>query len=177
MGGVHSQIPSSEGERNEQKMSQEDVKAALDYLQTVKCVDIDRIGAFGQSVGGAAIAYQAVEDKRLKSLVLWGTPPSYSECLVDKRLDISQTGINTNSKLLDIQEIIPLISQPVLLAGGSEDKYFFRHEDQLRNFDGLKSSSTVSILLLKDLGHRIDACYPAFPILVNFLTGWFNATL
>jgi len=177
MGGEHSQLPKSEGERKKQKVSQEDVEAALDYLQNVECVDNNRIGAFGQSVGGAAIAYQAVEDKRLKSLILWGTPPSYTECVADKRLDITRTGLDPNSKLLDIHEIISSINQPVLLAGGSDDEDYFRHQDQQRIFDGLKSSSIVSMLLLKGFEHRIDACYPAFPSLVNLLAGWFKATL
>jgi dienelactone hydrolase len=177
MGGEHSQLPRSEGERKEQKVSQEDVKAALDYLQTVDCIDSNRIGAFGQSVGGAAIAYQAIEDDRLKSLVLWGTPPSYTECVADKRLNLTRTGLDPNSKLLDIYEIISAIRQPVLLAGGSEDRDYFRPEDQQRNFDGLKSSSIVSMLVVKGFEHRIDACYPSFPTLVRLLAGWFTATL
>lgn len=177
MGGEHSQLPKSEGKRDEQKISQEDVKAALDYLQSVRCVDNERIGAFGQSVGGVAIAYQAIEDKRLKSLILWGTPPSYAECVADKRIDLKKTGIKEGSKLLDLKEIISLIEQPVLLAGGSMDKDFFRYDEQRQNFDGLQSSSAVSMLLIKGFEHRIDACYHAFPMLTNFFVGWLKSTI
>jgi dienelactone hydrolase len=177
MGGEHPQLPKSEGKRNEQKVSQEDVEAALNFLETINCVDQNRIGAFGQSVGGAAIAYQSVEDKRLKSLVLWGTPPSYDECVKNGILKLEKTGLNPKSKLLNIDEIIGLIRQPVLLAGGSEDKNFFNLNQQQRNFNGLNSSKIVSLLMMKDFEHRIDACYPIFPVLVSFLNGWFRSTL
>src|SRR6185369_11100281 len=80
-GGFHPQFPKSEGKRTEQRVTREDLAAALDFIETLDEVDTNRIGAFGESVGGAAVAFQAAEDNRLKSIALWGTPTSYSDCV------------------------------------------------------------------------------------------------
>jgi dienelactone hydrolase len=177
MGGYHPQLPKSEGERREQKVSQEDVEAALDFLETIEAIDPSRIGAFGQSVGGAAIAFQAAEDKRLKSLVLWGTPPSYTECVKNGIIKLEKSGLGSASAFLDIEKVLPALKQPVLLAGGSDDSEFFNLDFQSRNLESLASSNNVFLLLVKGVEHRIDACYPSFSILVSLLTGWFRTTL
>lgn len=47
----------------------EDLRAAMDYLETRSDVDSTRIAAFGLSSGGTAILEAALVDKRLKALV------------------------------------------------------------------------------------------------------------
>jgi len=48
----------------------EDVRAAVDFLAGHEWVDGDKIGAFGLSSGGTAILEAALEDPRLRALVL-----------------------------------------------------------------------------------------------------------
>lgn len=177
MGGYHEQLPRSEGERTNHDINLEDVEAVLDFLETIECIDKNRIGAFGQSVGGAAIAFQAAKDERLKSLVLWGTPPSYTTCVNEGIIDLKKKGLDPNCELMDIEKTLLYLHQPVMLAGGSEDKKYFRLDKQKKNFDELIKSKIVSLILFKDFKHRIDACYPGFQALTSILVGWFKSTL
>lgn len=65
------------GKSNDDKFSSivkfmEDIRAAIDYSEKLPNVDINRIGAIGLSIGGAALLYAASLDKRIKSLVTIG---------------------------------------------------------------------------------------------------------
>ena len=50
----------------------EDIMAAIDFLKDQPCVDHDRIGVTGLSIGGAASIYAAANDHRIKSVIAVG---------------------------------------------------------------------------------------------------------
>ena len=50
----------------------EDIMAVTDFLIHQPCVDPDRIGVIGLSIGGAASIYASAHDKRLKSVITVG---------------------------------------------------------------------------------------------------------
>ncbi|GGG02842.1 alpha/beta hydrolase [Paenibacillus abyssi] len=51
-------------------------RAALDYVLSMDCVDARRVTLLGHSLGGATALLTAVQDKRVKTLVLW-SPVAY----------------------------------------------------------------------------------------------------
>jgi dipeptidyl aminopeptidase/acylaminoacyl peptidase len=50
----------------------EDIMAAIDFLKGQPCVDHNRIGVTGLSIGGAASIYAAAKDHRIKSVITVG---------------------------------------------------------------------------------------------------------
>ena len=50
----------------------EDIRATIDYSEKLTCVDTNRIGVLGLSIGGAASIYTASLDDRIKSVVTIG---------------------------------------------------------------------------------------------------------
>lgn len=57
---------------------QEDVKHALDFLESRTEVLPDQIFIVGHSLGGAVSIYAVQSDTRVKGLVLWSTPKNHS---------------------------------------------------------------------------------------------------
>lgn len=62
-------------------LEQLDLAAALDYLESRRDVDSNRIGIHGFSVGANTALLLAVKDQRVKALVLSGACPSLAEYL------------------------------------------------------------------------------------------------
>lgn len=73
-----------------QKVLGEDVVFALDQLSSIPFLqgrlDLDKVGAFGHSIGGAAIVYASLLDDRIAALInMDGTPPSVA---LDRGVDV-----------------------------------------------------------------------------------------
>ncbi len=50
----------------------EDIMAAVDFLKQQPCVDMEKIGVTGLSIGGAASVFAAAQDHRIKSVITVG---------------------------------------------------------------------------------------------------------
>lgn len=69
----------SEGHRDWGPSSQAALRRAIDFVVTQPGVNRRRIGGFGYSMGGLAIARAAADDRRIAALVLLATPTSLLE--------------------------------------------------------------------------------------------------
>ena len=187
----------SEGARSGHNLAVEDLAAALTYLRDeCDAADGRRIGLFGQSVGGMAAVLTAARDDGIKSLILWGTLPRYSVWKQKQQLGGDGTmevlwqraskeedwkGKSIEDFVREFQTFDPIdligkLSQPILLAGGSEDKEYF-HADEQSDFFEAANSKRVMFLKVKGEPHRIRHGSPSFPILAKLLSAWFRETL
>ncbi len=187
----------SEGARSGHDLAIEDLAAALTFLrEACDAADGRRIGLFGQSVGGMAAVMVAARDEGIKSLVLWGTLPRYSvwkqkqEQISDGTMEVlwekaakeeAWAGKTIEDFVREFQTFDPIdvigqLTQPILLAGGSQDKEYFRLDEQSEFFEVL-NSKRVMFLKVKGEPHRIRHGSPSFPILAKLFSAWFKETL
>lgn len=73
----------SEGETEDIHITQmiDDIKCAIDFLETMSNVDKDKIILFGHDLGGDAAILLAAKDKRIKGLILSGVNPRLDDFL------------------------------------------------------------------------------------------------
>lgn len=129
----------SEGEFEFMTISDEisDGLKAVDFLSEQECVDPNRIGILGLSLGGCVAACVAGRDKKVKSLVLWapvGTPKDHfltkaqSEGIEIDQFPVERGGLLIGHKFYeDLPNIQPfkeirLVNGPVQIVSGNEDK-------------------------------------------------------
>lgn len=175
----------SEGKRTCHKDAQIDLHAALDFLSKYPSVDETRIGVFGQCAGGTAAAFESAQNNtKIKSLILWGTPPSFTRCLENGRLQEAMerckergTAYGESFEVLDAEDIIDKIAQPILIAGGSEDKKYFLIDEQRCLFERATKSKNIMILWVGRTPHRFSSAHSSFQALLEIFASWFLATL
>ena len=115
------------------------VGAAIDYLQSRKDVDPERIGIVGSSLGGYYVARAAAFEPRLRAVVAWGANYDYY-AVWHRRLTVGGaiaapmfqlmyiTGTETMDAAMDhikefrLEPIAHRIQCPVLIAHGKEDQ-------------------------------------------------------
>jgi pimeloyl-ACP methyl ester carboxylesterase len=175
----------------------QDLKAVLTYLRK-HCapMNTDRVGIFGQSLGGMAAVYAAKDDPGIRSLVLWGTRPRYSvwkRSLArerDQTLEIlwerAQKTVKDRAttfeafrhsfRVFDPIRVIGNLSQAILIAGGSADAKYFQPREQSELFDSSRSAR-VAFLKVKGEPHRFDHSSPNFVVLAKLLSAWFSQTI
>ena len=185
----------SDGIRTGHNFAIEDLGVALKFIrEKCKAVDQNRIGLFGQSLGGMASVIVAGHDKGIRSIVLWGTLPRYRVLKTDadnraenvlKGLyykykeagyDSAYVDFVREFKMYDPIDHIQKIKIPILLAGGSEDNQLFRTDEQDELFEAT-SSSQVFCLKVKGEPHRTRHWSPPFPVFAKMLSAWFSETI
>lgn len=183
----------SEGLRSSQHDVVEDLSAALTFLRTA-CDGTDplRMGLFGQSVGGMAAILAAERDPTIRSIVIWGTLPRYSVTKTESPPRLpkllahlwEQSGRNkpleqfaNDYPVIDPIDHIPNVCQPVLIAGGSEDKDLFRLEEQQALLSAAAKSPQAMLLELKGQTHHITHTCGSFAAMASIFSAWFAQTL
>lgn len=181
----------SEGTRTSQKETLEDAKVAIEFLlEKVDSIDPSRIGLFGPSIGGAGALYVASQKSIIRSVVVWGTPPSWTKAKEDGRLMHSVEKLwkkigstktleefSKEYETVDPVHWLQEVRQPVLIAGGSEDSDYFKDEEQKQLVQGLKNATQVMYLKVHGFSHRLLHPSPLFVSFVQILIGWYRATL
>ncbi len=120
-----------------QKTSLEDLDAAIQFVQTLKNVDKEKIGVLGWSMGGSTAIIGAMRNKKIKCVVSWAAPADekdlwppamFQQLKRYKRIVVDfSTGLTTTLKsaLEDMRwkasESIRKVRVPVLLINGTDD--------------------------------------------------------
>ena len=101
-----------------------DAMRAIDYLQTRKEVDPDRIGAVGFSWGGTHTIYASALDERIKVAVVSGYFSTLRDALIDRSCCPCQY-IPNILEYADLPDIVGLISpRPLLIEYGLQDPLY-----------------------------------------------------
>jgi dipeptidyl aminopeptidase/acylaminoacyl peptidase len=176
----------------------EDLQAVLTHLRDdCDAVDGSCVGLFGQSLGGMAAAWVAKADSRIRSLILWGTQPRYSDWK-EKQLSESDGTFEKlwenvkkapqwqNKTVEDFKgsfttfdpiDFIGEVKQPILFAGSSADKKYFKRSDQLSFFGAAKGTKRAAFFEIKGEKHRFQPSSPGFALLANIFSTWFLETI
>lgn len=112
-----------------------DLKAALDWLEHREEVDVTRIGVYGFSLGAVIAAREAVDDQRISSLVLAGTPSSIFALAADGsgggikgnldaalRMTTARLAGIKRYEHSTIEAVKALGGRPLLLIAGGDDE-------------------------------------------------------
>ncbi|MFY7931003.1 MAG: alpha/beta hydrolase [Oligoflexus sp.] len=110
-----------------------DLRAVVDWLVAQPEVQLDRLGAYGFSLGGLTLARQAAEDTRIKAVVLAASPTSlfdlaYDESSVQPWLSahlrlIMNLLAGVNAYWVDAESAVDAIApRPLLLIQGAKDR-------------------------------------------------------
>ncbi|OEH55477.1 hypothetical protein AQ616_04680 [Oceanobacillus sp. E9] len=103
----------------------------LDYIQTIKMVDQEKIGCFGFSGGGLIAAFTSILDERIKATVLSGYLSTFNGSIMHRRhcLDNYIPGI---LKIGEMDELISSIApRPLFIESGKEDQLFPLHQVEI----------------------------------------------
>jgi len=165
-----------------------DLKAAIDYLASLREVDKSRLYLLGSSAGAAVSVYVAANDPRVSSLVTFACPAEFS-FLTDKQrakatidqfrsigvirdddfppsVDDWLAGFGTVSPLHCIDRISP---RPLLLIHGENDDLVpVEHAHKL--FE--KAGEPKKLVIIPGAGHRLRLEQKA----VNAALDWLTAT-
>jgi eukaryotic-like serine/threonine-protein kinase len=114
-----------------------DLRRSVDYLQTRRDVDRDRLAYFGVSMGAREGSIALAVEKRFKAAVLWSG------------------GFAATSKLPEIDEInyAPRVTTPVLMLNGRDDFTFPIDSAQVPMFNLLGPPEPDKRRVLYDGGH------------------------
>lgn len=111
-----------------------DLDSALDFAESHTA----RIGLFGHSLGGVTSLLKTAQDKRIKALVIWGTPAYFR--LTEERPRSSEGGdSHQDTRRRGITEVAERITCPVLIIHGSSDETVLVEHAQIL-YDALVAS-------------------------------------
>ncbi|MDZ4808624.1 MAG: SUMF1/EgtB/PvdO family nonheme iron enzyme [Bacteroidota bacterium] len=120
-------------------MWRKDIGRTIDYLETRKEIQPDKIGYLGISWGGRLGGTFAAIEKRLKVVVL------------------AVGGLKMEKTLPEIDQInfLPRVVQPVLMLNGKHDMYFPVETSQKPMFELLGTPKKDKNLIIYDAGHQV----------------------
>jgi dienelactone hydrolase len=124
-------------------MWRKDVGRTIDYLETRKDIQADKIGYLGWSWGGFMGGIIPAVEKRIKVVVL------------------NVGGMEMHKALPEVDQInfIPRVTQPVLMVNGKHDMFFPVETSQMPMFDLLGTPKKDKKIYIYESGHlvpRID---------------------
>jgi fermentation-respiration switch protein FrsA (DUF1100 family) len=142
-----------------------DVQAAVDYL--LSRPEIEKVGAFGHSLGGAAVVQAAARDERLQAIVVQSsysslslaTEEAYETFTVLPRwpfasliISLSQLRLGMNlDQVNSATALAAMPPRPVLIIHGAEDTLFRPHHAQMM-FDS--APEPKSLFMVEGVGHN-----------------------
>ena len=120
-------------------MWRKDIGRTIDYLETRKDMQSDKIGYVGWSWGGFMGGIMPAIEKRLKAIVL------------------NVGGMCMTPALPEVDQInfLPRITQPVLMLNGKHDMYFPVETSQKPMFNFLGTPAKDKKMILYDVGHLV----------------------
>jgi len=120
-------------------MWRKDIGRAIDYLETRKDMDLDKIGYFGYSWGGRMGGLYPAIEKRLKAIVL----------------HVGGMGMYKAFPEVDPLNFITRINQPVLMLNGEYDMYFPVETSQIPMFNFLGTPPADKKIIIYKTGHLV----------------------
>ena len=181
----------SEGFRNSQLETYEDLIKIIKYIR--ECYSEYEelsIGLVGISVGGYGAIKIASGEKIIKSIITWGTLPSYKLAKNDGRTyEIIKKYWLKNPKRIQFEEYfeqykcddpidyIKELTQPILFLGGGADNKFFRHDEQKTFIKAAENSRLKLLIELPGVSHQLTMNDEQFHLLTNLIIFWFNLTM
>jgi len=188
----------SEGEFGEMSLLGEvnDAEKALDFIRQQPNLDVNRIGIYGRSFGGAVAVYAAAQSPAVKSLVLWA--PVFSGEQWEEKWELVETQkINEQERrnLMRINGQLPslnfykelfamnlnsefkkLMKVPLLLVHGEQDPIVgIQHSEKIMELRAAAQAETSFIRLPHsdhDFTHPDEKLHAA-----NLTCQWFAKTL
>lgn len=132
-----------------------DAMRAIDYMQTRREVDPDRIGCVGLSWGGTHTSYTSALDDRIKVAVVSGYFSSFEDILIDRGCCPCQYVPNI-LHYADFPDVISLIApRPLLIENGIDDPLYTyevvaeEYKKVQKVYDVLKIPDKVDIDMFK----------------------------
>lgn len=125
----------------------DDLKSALDLLETIPEINKEKIGVNGSSTGTIAGIYLAAEDIRIKTMVL------------------------RSSRVFGVEDRVPKLKIPVLIISGSEDEVKFESE---KLYQMLKTKKEFKII--PGAGHLFEEGN-TFNELLKLTVNWYAEKL
>ena len=181
----------SEGFRNSQLETYEDLVHIVKHVKE-SCSEYEElsIGLVGISVGGYGAIRIASSEKVIKSIITWGTLPSYKLAKKDGRtLEIIKKYWLKNPKRIQFEEYyeqykcddpidyIQELTQPILFLGGGKDHKFFRNDEQKAFIKAAKNSRLKLLVEVPGISHQLTMNDEQFRLLTNLVTFWLNLTM
>jgi len=120
-------------------MWRKDIGRAIDYLETRKDMELDKIGFFGYSWGGRMGGLYPAIEKRLKAVVL----------------SIGGMGMYKAFPEVDPLNFVTRIKQPVLMLNGEYDMYFPVETSQMPMFNFLGTPPADKKIIIYKTGHLV----------------------
>lgn len=182
----------SEGEFAEQTIETmlEDLDCVLNNIDK-DCVNINRIGLVGHSLGGKAAVLKVAKDKRVKCLVLWSTPASHKDAfstdfveeLKDrKKLWLGDSGCWVNIRQVesclrnDGLKIIGKVKIPILIVNGSEDLSVFPSQSK-KLYKNANRPKKLVVVKGADHAFLNDECKKElFKITIKWFNKWLTTS-
>jgi dienelactone hydrolase len=120
-------------------MWRKDIGRTLDYLETRKDMQMDKVGYVGWSWGGFMGGIIPAVEKRIKAIVL------------------NVGGMCMTSSLPEVDQInfLPRVTQPVLMLNGKHDMYFPVETSQKPMFGFLGTPPADKKMILYEAGHLV----------------------
>ena len=120
-------------------MWRKDLGRAIDYLETRKDMELDKIGFFGYSWGGRMGGLYPAIEKRLKAVVL----------------HVGGMGMYKAFPEVDPLNFVTRIKQPVLMLNGEYDMYFPVETSQMPMFNFLGTPPEDKKIIIYKTGHLV----------------------
>lgn len=194
----------SEGIRTMDNMA-EDLDAILNAIFEGKIPEfglIERamIGVLGVCFGGSVACRQLIDDKRVKSIAVYGAAISLKRCyfkteeIIERWKNLkdqvgARVDFDTEIRLMeegkyDLVNTLPELMQHVLVAYGTEDKddrYEYDFTEYLSEtvflIREMKKARSVVFSMVNKGKHGVNYGEEAFPSFANLIKGWFFSTL
>lgn len=181
----------SEGFRNSQLETHEDLIQTIKYIKELYSEYKEvSIGLVGISVGGYGAIKFAIGEKIIRSIITWGTLPSYKLAKNDGRThEIIKKYWLSNPKRIQFEEYfeqykcddpidyIKELTQPILFLGGGADDKFFRNDEQKAFIKAAENSRLKLLVELPGISHQPTMNDEQFHLLTNLIVFWFNMTM
>ena len=120
-------------------MWRKDIGRSIDYLETRKDIQTDKIGYLGWSWGGFMGGIMPAVEKRIKAIVL------------------HVGGMEMNKALPEADQInfLPRVTQPVLMLNGKHDLFFPEESSQIPMYNFLGTPKEDKKRIVYDAGHLV----------------------
>ena len=120
-------------------MWRKDIGRSIDYLETRKDIQLDKLGYLGWSWGGYMGGVMPAVEKRIKVVVL-----NVGGMVMDKSLPEA-----------DQLNYLPRVTQPVLMLNGKYDMFFPVETSQKPMFNFLGTPKENKKIIIYDAGHLV----------------------
>ena len=181
----------SEGDFSEHTITQQidDVKCAIDFLETVPQVDVSNIIVIGHDIGGDIAVLAAEKDARIKGLIMWGARGNLDRHVESKfapyelkemktkgmyshaHFDIKRSFLES-VKHHSVEEALHNIYIPLLIVHGHDDLQVRVHEAKQLFLD---ANEPKQLEIIDDADHwfrQPEAREQLFGLMIYWLNRW-----